>query len=262
MKYQLLVVSTCLVFTAFLATISTADLADNLEGYWPLDGDASDSGGNGLDGTINGNVIPAVDRFGSPDGAMKFPGNMDDYIDLGNPPQLQITGAMTLAAWVRIDDYETNGRIVAKQLGGANKCWSLNVESEKYGRVGAFHIAEDNNALILGITQDRLGFEPDEWFHVAGVYDPGKSVSIYINGELDNSITDNVPDEQFNNDANVNIGRREDCCPMNGSIDDVIIWSRVLSVDEIRQAMGKDGPFTAAVESVGKLTATWGAIKY
>ena len=49
---------------------------------------------------------------------------------------------------------------------------------------------------------------------------------------------------------------------MNGSIDDVIIWSRVLSVDEIRQAMGKDGPFTAAVESVGKLTATWGAIKY
>ena len=262
MKYQLLVVSTCLVFTAFLATISTADLADNLEGYWPLDGDASDSGGNGLEGTINGNVIPAVDRFGSPDGAMKFPGNMDDYIDLGNPPQLQITGAMTLAAWARIDDYETNGRIVAKQLGGANKCWSLNVEGEKYGRVGAFHIAENNNDLILGTTQDRLEFEPDEWFHIAGVYDPGKSVSIYINGELDNAVTENVPDTQFNNDANVNIGRRQDCCPMNGSIDDVIIWSRALSADEIRQAMGQGGPFATAVEPVEKLAATWGAIKY
>jgi hypothetical protein len=262
MKFQLLVVATCLIFTAFLATISIADLSDNLVGYWPLDGDASDSGGNGLDGTINGNVVPSEDRFGISDGSMKFPGNMNDYIDIGSPPQLQITGAMTLAAWARIDDFETNGRIVAKQLGGANKCWSLNVESEKYGHVGAFHIAVDGNNLILGTTADRIDFSPDEWFHIAGVYDPGNSVSIYINGELDNSITEDIPDTQFNNNANVNIGRRQDCCPMNGSIDDVIIWSRALSPNEIVQAMGEGGPFAAAVEPAGKLTTTWGEIKY
>ena len=264
MKYQLLVVATCLIFTAFLATVSIAELSDGLEGYWPLDGNASDEGGNGLDGTINGNVVPSEDRFGDPNGAMKFPGNMDDHIDLGNPPQLQITGAMTLAAWARIDDYETNGRIVAKQAGGGSRCWSLNVESEQYGRVGAFHISIDGNELILGTTQGPLEFGPDEWFHIAGVYDPGNSVSIYINGELDNSITDNIPDTQFNNAENVNIGRRPNCCPMNGSIDDVIIWSRALSADEIRQAMGKGGPFAtvAAVKSDGKLTATWGALKY
>ena len=265
MRKWFLAAIACIVFVGSLSAASIAALTDDLEGYWPLDGNASDDGGNGLDGTINGNVVPSEDRFGDPNGAMKFPGNMSDHIDVGNPTQLQITGAMTLAAWARIDDYETNGRIVAKQAGGGSRCWSLNVESEQYGRVGAFHISIDGNELILGTTQGPLEFGPDEWFHIAGVYDPGNSVSIYINGELDNAVTDGIPDTQFNNNANVNIGRRPDCCPMDGSVDDVIIWSRALSADEVRQAMGKGGPFattTAAVKSVGKLTATWGAIKY
>ena len=49
-------------------------------------------------------------------------------------------------------------------------------------------------------------------------------------------------------------------CGWLGAIDEVVIYQRDLSADEILLLMGK-GPF-AAVEPGGKLTATWGEIKY
>ena len=47
---------------------------------------------------------------------------------------------------------------------------------------------------------------------------------------------------------------------VNGILDEVVIWNRALSDDEITQAMeGK--LISAAVAPRGKLTTTWGTIK-
>ena len=109
------------------AGTAAGDITTGLVGYWPLDGNASDASGNGLDGEIVGDVVSAEDRLGYDESAMLFPGARDSYIELGDPPELQITGAMTLAAWVRIDSFDGNGRIIARIGGNGSRSYSLNV---------------------------------------------------------------------------------------------------------------------------------------
>ncbi len=228
--------SAFLVLTLGLAAnVATADIESGLVGYWPLNGDATDASGNGLDGQILGNVLPTQDRQGLPDSALLFPGAGNSYVELGDPPELRITGAMTLAAWVRIDSYESNGRIIARIGPGGQRSYSLNVEGEQYGHVGAFQVAASGTDLRIVTTADRIDFAPDEWFHIAGTYEPGVAMKIYINGLLDNTLTSAVPGTQFIANT-VRIGKSGTTWgEFAGSIDDVRAYERALSAADIME---------------------------
>jgi hypothetical protein len=260
MERQFFMVLTCLVFVAFSATVSIADLTEGLVGYWPLDGDGTDASGNGFDGTINGDVTPVEDRFGNPNSAMQFPGVAVSHVAIEDTVELQITGAMTIAAWVVADagmQGNNNGRIVAKQAGGGSRSWSLNIENA--GLPATFQIAEDGGTIV-GVNGSSL--PTGEWVHLVGVYKPGEAVEVYVNGKLDAANASGVPKEQFSSNGQpVLIGARNACgnCGWMGSIDDVAIYNRALTEAEIRELMER-GPF-AAVEPGGKLTAAWGAMK-
>jgi len=260
MKHRSSVVLTYLIFAAFSVTVSIADLTEGLVGYWPLDEDGTDASGNGLDGTVNGNVTPVEDRFGNPNSALQFPGTADSHVAIEDRVELQVTGAMTLAAWVVADagmQGNNNGRIFAKQAGGGSRSWSLNTENA--GLPATFQVAQDGGTIV-GI--DGSSLPTGEWVHLAGVYKPGEALEVYVNGKLDAANTSGVPKEQFsNNGQSVLIGARNACdnCGWLGSIDDVVIYNRALTEAEIGKLMAS-GPF-AAVEPGGKLTATWGVIK-
>ena len=117
-----------------LAGVAAADIETGLVGYWPLDGDAQDATGNELHGVINGGVIPAPDRLGYPDSAMMFPGDAASNITVADSPLLNITGELTLSAWVFLNaDHTNNSRIIAKSGGGGARSWSLNVENDVDG---------------------------------------------------------------------------------------------------------------------------------
>ena len=84
---------------------STANAADpSLVGWWKFDegsgGTAYDSSGYGNDGTLEGDPkwVP-----GYLAGAIQLDG-IDDYIDCGNDPSVNITREITLAAWVKTND--------------------------------------------------------------------------------------------------------------------------------------------------------------
>ena len=128
--YKKLIYLISLAVVLIVAQSASADLV----GHWLLDGDGTDASGNGLDGTINGNVVPTADKSGNPDSAMLFGGASGDYVDIGDPPELQLTGAMTLAAWVVLDSSNTNNaRIFAKAGGGGSRSWTLNIEASTGG---------------------------------------------------------------------------------------------------------------------------------
>jgi len=228
-----------------VAGIAAADITTGLVGYWPLDGDARDVSGNGLNGTIVGTVQFVEDRDNLPGAAALFPGVLTSYIDLGNPAALRYDGALSLAAWARVDSFETNGRIIARQGTTNQRGWTLNVENESNGHVGAFHIASAANTNLIHTTKKRIDFAPDEWFHIAGVYQPSQAMEIYINGRLDNVLTTGVPATQFINDANVYIGKRTDCCPFAGSIDDVYVFNRSLSEADVFELYAGHPPVAA-----------------
>jgi len=220
----------------------------DLVGYWPLDGDATDSSANGNHGIISGSVAPTADRFGNPNGAMSFAGDSGDKIDVGDPPEFNLTGAMTITAWVYLDSTSPvhgtkNSRIFAKMGGGGSRSWSSNIEKNVDGVPfpATLQVASDGDS-IAGINDD-VTLPLNQWVHFAGVYTPGTSLEVYLNGDLVEIDTTGIPTSQFsNNGYSVLIGNRNACgdCGWYGALDEVRLYNEALSETEIKAIMGGD----------------------
>jgi len=235
-----------LVLGMVFVSPAMGDIATGVVGYWPLDGDAVDASGHGLDGTINGNATPTTDRTGNADSAMRFDGAATSNINLGDKPEFRITGEMTLAAWVFLNSGTTNNaRIIAKAGGGGARSWSLNIENDIGGvrYPATFQIARDANTNIS--ARDTRSLPTDEWVHMTGVYRPGQVTEVYVNGELRGTNTASIPASQHSNNGQaVLIGARSACtnCGWPGSIDEVWIYSRALSAaDIVELVFGRPG---------------------
>jgi hypothetical protein len=215
-----------------LLACAQADITTGLAGYWPLNGDAQDASGNGYHGTVMGAVTPVADRHGSPASAMRFPGQTSAYIDLGQPAGLLIKGAMTVSAWVRTDTLAQTGRIIAKQGPTSARSWGLNIETAKFAQFDLGTTPTDR----VRAQSATLSFGPTEWFHLTGVFRPGESVELYLNGDLAKKETTTVTTQWIENGLPINIGRRpEPGTPWNGDIDEARIYARALSPADVKE---------------------------
>ena len=138
----------CLVFSILMLGMASSVYAD-LVGHWMLDDGsgttASDSSGNGNDGTITNN--PDFDDptwIAGPNGggAMEFYGDTSVYgsanhIDCGNDASLDITGPISIALWIRPDADDPEGKgspdgetaPMAKAMSGMSPDWSWQVRA-------------------------------------------------------------------------------------------------------------------------------------
>ena len=228
-----------LVASLMLTAAAPADIATGLVGYWPLDGNGMDAGPNGLHGTVNGNVTPAADRFGYGDSAMSFPGVAASNVSVADQPQLNITGEMTLSAWVFLNKTNVNnGRILAKAGGSGARSWSLNIESTSGGvsNPATFQVASSGSTNVSLVDTQPLPL--DTWVHMVGVYRPGEAMEVYVNGELHRSNTTNIPASQHsNNGLALLIGDRAGAtnCAWSGRIDEARVYARALSAADIKE---------------------------
>ena len=95
-KRNLLLVIIIIVFSnTLLSQIPT----NGLVGYWTFSGNANDSSGNNLNGTVNGAVL-TQDRFGNSSSAFNFDG-IDDYILVNDDDLLSFpNNEFTFSFWV------------------------------------------------------------------------------------------------------------------------------------------------------------------
>jgi hypothetical protein len=94
-------------------------------------------------------------------------------------------------------------------------------------------VAATGSDLRIVDTIQPLEFTPNDWAHIAGTYEPGVAMRIYINGQLDEELTDNVPAEQHIANT-VRIGKSGTSWgAFAGSIDEARIYDRSLSEDDI-----------------------------
>ena len=241
-----------------LAVISRAsDPLPGLVGHWQFEEGAglttADSSGNGLTGTLSGAVwIP------SPLGtnALEFDG-IDDGVNLGNPTSLQITGAITLTAWVYVDTISGAGRFIAKGGGSGQRGWGLNVEANNNW---AFQIAGNSTTTVaLNVPNVIIG----RWVHIAGVYDNTlPSMKMYLYGTLVGERTD-VPTSHFASPVNAFIGRRANGTFFDGKLDEVRVFNRALSQAEI-QALPElaPTPLTFVTQPVSRVVAQFRPVTF
>jgi hypothetical protein len=152
-----------------------------------------------------------------------FDGNTD-YIDCGNGASLQITGALTISAWVKTTNTSTAGVVVGKDGVSPHATRSYQVQVQSSG-TARFVIFKSGSVveLVTGTTLVNDG----NWHHIMGVND-GTDLKIYVNGILEATDLGGGGTIQ-NGTANFNIGRRQGNTTNEleflGNIDEVAIWN-------------------------------------
>ena len=194
--------------------------------HWRLDEGTgmaiSDCTSNARHGTLRGSGTWVPGKVGP--GALGFQGT--GAAGFNKPAAFNLTGAMSVTAWVKIDSFATTGRILSKSGGPNARGWELNVESN--GTVWMKVAIDAQNRV------EAASFVPaTTWVHVAGVFEPGVSVRVYVNG-AQTGITQTTLATQYNTAFDVTLGDREEGgTPWVGLLDDVRLYDRALSAAEV-----------------------------
>lgn len=226
------------------------DVVGGLVGMWRLDESATssayDSSGNMIIATATGTPIKTSTSSCIIGQCLEFNG-VNDYVDAGDPLPLQITGELTLSAWVYPHSHGSgsseNPRIITKSaynpaLGGSGRSWELAIEHAGQSSGEARFQMSSDGTDAGQISVESINPVPlNEWNFYIAVYKPSSYIRLYKNGELENEVTQNIPATQYVNSNSFRIGARMECwnCYFDGFIDDARVYNRALSSEEIKQ---------------------------
>jgi len=207
-----------------------------LVGHYELDGNANDSSGNNNHGTLAVDPQWVAGHIGS--GALDFDGR-HNYVDLGDPTSLQITGNITLAAWIKTDAPEDDYDVILA------KGYTTTPNGGIFLRVfdGNYDTGSWDASGNHWVTVGGAGADIGQWVHLAGTYD-GSNWNLYKNGQMIGSAADSVGAVEVN--AGWAIGSRGGGTAerlFGGLIDDARIYDRALSYGEIAWLAGRTKPF-------------------
>jgi hypothetical protein len=200
-----------------------------LVGWWKLDemkgNVTADSAGNHA-GTLLGNPTWTQGIAG---GALQFDGQ-GDGVDLAAGPDFDITGRITVAAWIKVAAFDVAWQAIVSK---GDTAWRL---SRDQGNNVHFACT----GLWPEWARGSANVNDGQWHHVAGTYD-GSELRLYVDGKLDASAktqgTINV------NAYPVYIGENSEHPgrAWHGLIDDVRLYNYALSDAEIK-ALGNAKP--------------------
>ena len=187
---------------------------------------------------------------------------VNDFVELGNPALLQLTGSMTVSAWVNSAAFPRDDAAIVSKRASSEIGYQLDTTVDRGPRTIGFKLTNSagGNMFRYGATT----LQANTWYHVTGVYNAATSeLHVYLNGQLDDgTLLGTVTAAQQNSSANVNIGRRpgSNSFNHNGRIDDVRIYNRALTPAEIQADMntpvGGGAGDTTAPTAPASLTAT------
>ena len=243
--------SICIVSIA-LMLLTAGNAGAELVGWWRLDGDASDSSSNGLDGEVFGTPDWVDGKIG---GAMQLSG--DDRIEIPGTSATDgyagLSGELTWTAWFKTAGGAINTIIGLGPTGGAHVQGnrSVNVEASGVIMIRAHSVGALTSVNSTAVVND------DQWHHIAitiafeanGAND---ALKVYVDGDLSAGYeADDINVNQHSGPAAdfiFTIGYRAGS-PFNGLIDEVRVYDHVLSAEDILIAMAGGGggnPLAAA----------------
>ncbi|MCK4429324.1 MAG: VCBS repeat-containing protein, partial [Candidatus Aenigmarchaeota archaeon] len=204
-----------------------------LVGYWKFhEGSLGSANGettydetnNDNDGTVYG-ANWTTGKYGP---ALEFDGD-NDYINCGNNPSLNAAN-ITVEAWVKIDGLTgTTQHILGRSCYGNHKDYRFYVTN---GRIPGLDISNGTSNEAIN-SPDAIAL--NEWHHIVGTWTPSNK-TIYVDGEEKRNQASTLASIGYSGSAALLIGRYN-CggVALNGTIDEVRIYNRSLSADEVRE---------------------------
>jgi len=229
------------------------NLSDGLLAYYPFDLDANDYSGNCLHGTLYGTSATS-NRLNISGKAMRFDG-LDDFIEVPHSPLLNFTNEedFAISLWIKLEEGQsdldtTDNDIISKWVENDNTTehlstgypYTLRVINKKNNKKNYFYWAQFggyNRACKSEVDpHSKTSVPKDEFVHVC-LNVRANRFYFYINGELERMEGSSVICDP-SNQAPLRIGKRGGFLHANhfkGILDDLTIWSRSLSEDEIKE---------------------------
>jgi hypothetical protein len=192
----------------------------------------NDISGHDLDGSLMGPTWTPTGKYGA---ALTFNGS-SAYVDLNDPTALQLTGSMTLSAWVRATaNPADDGQIIAKADNTTGWQFKTSPDTGPHTFGITIHSPTGSTAARYSNTVRSL----NTWYHVAGVFNAAvPALDLYVNGVLDNGVLSGaIPTSQQNSSQEVSVGRRIGGYYFQGNIDEIRIYNRALNQSEIQNDM-------------------------
>jgi len=217
-----------------------------LVAYYPFNGNANDESGNGKNGTVNGATL-TTDRFDRASAAYSFDGVSGTIVIPDASGFRQNT--LTLSGWVEASELSPGGRIRSDLIGkGASYQWVSQLEQSGKIRTAVFTSSGEQT------FDSNLAINTNRWYQFTRVWD-GVTGAVYINGVYDNSIA--TSGSLVNGSDPVVIGARLlNGNYFHGKLDDIRIYNRALSTNEVAQlyTFEADTPVITAQPQAGIVT--------
>lgn len=223
-----------------LVTVGPAPL-DSLKmgvvAYYPFTGNAADSSGNHFNGVVNGATL-TTNRFGVTNSAYHFNGYSN--ISVNDAPGLRLQATdFTINTWVKLDVYNnslSSAILDKRSTNGSLQCWYMGINGTTnvtpagytyYGPGGGYPRITGNDSVKL-----------NTWTMITTVYNVSThTAKLYVNGVFSIQSPANIASPDGLSDAKMYIGSdNPDIMTsyyMQGSIDDIRIYNRMLSDHEI-----------------------------
>jgi hypothetical protein len=246
----------CILALAFIGLVNMAEaqlVEDGLVAYWSFDEIKGDTvvdvvGDN--DGTMVGKPKVVDGKVGK---ALEF-GGAGDFVDIPGTKSLEFNGKteVTVSAWVNIAGHSGSccDPIIAKRDA---RGWALRYDQRDGGAEIEFLVS---NPGWVGDGGDFGAPAPKEgeWHFITGVC-TGDDVQLYIDDKLEDEVA--FVGKIVSDRSETEIAGAVDGF-FKGIIDEVLVYDRALSEDEVTQNFKAKG---LAVEPDGKLAARWAEIK-
>ena len=225
----------------------TFDPTDGLVAWYPFNGNAQDESGNGHHGKVIGATL-CKDRKGNEDSAYLF-AMTDERINLGNSPKLNPKNEMTISAWIKLgkenDFFKEQGKyglpIVTRYYGGVGKFKSYNLRINHNRTLGAYvyhKVISPESATASGPYDLGRTIAYESSHFVALTFNSIEGGYTFLDGEVLNHISPKHSSESLilQSSTNTMVGSFSNSTFMefNGVIDDVRIYNKALSANQIK----------------------------
>lgn len=204
--------------------------SSGLVAYYKFNGNANDSSGYGNHGSVNGASL-TTDRFGNTNSAYHFNGT-SDYILVSANSSIQPANALSVSVWFKSESNTIQWQpIVCKHISSSFPYDSYYLGTGTPSPVNNrwYGVISNTNNVSQNAISKSTAF--NVWTLLTFTYD-GSSIRTYINGVLDttNSFTGSIGYSS----AGLYIGHNGIGGQFfKGSIDDVMIYNRALTNNEI-----------------------------
>jgi hypothetical protein len=209
--------------------------SNGLVAFFPFSSDARDSSSNKTHGTTS-NVNLTTDRYGNPNCAYEFKGLTNSYIEF--PSTYVKNNRYTYSLWAKINVKPNSGSMAfALNIGSSGGDQSLNIANNFSGSFNGWLGGGYNTVAPHFDMQQSAPLSTSSWRHIVCVRDSNHA-RLYVDGILVDSMGKStvVYPSYGSGTVKAFIGIRNNLSsPFNGKIDDVIIYNRALSKQEVDQ---------------------------